>query len=304
MNLCGIQLEPAEAPIRVPVNEGYAFRKETADFSAELFIDLINRRLKAGACQYGDSAAFGAYLERIATANGLTKILLTVREGQWQPLFLRGFELEAINPFFFQGQPGFHLSKFLDPERRIPRRLEAEDEILNQARHASRPEPKPLPPGYRIATAGPDQTAELAGLFASVFATYPTPLNDPSYLEPRIAGGAGYRIISHRQTIVSAATLEIDAATGSAELTDCATLPEYRGQGLISFLIQALEEDATRLGVQSVYTIARALSPGINKAFARLGYGYGGRFVNNCDICGQFEDMNLWSKRIERSGPL
>ncbi|HCP15639.1 MAG TPA: putative beta-lysine N-acetyltransferase, partial [Peptococcaceae bacterium] len=27
-------------------------------------------------------------------------------------------------------------------------------------------------------------------------------------------------------------------------------------------------------------------------------YEYSGRLVNNCDICGGFEDMNIWVKRL------
>ena len=32
-----------------------------------------------------------------------------------------------------------------------------------------------------------------------------------------------------------------------------------------------------------------------------LGYEYSGRLVNNCDIYGQFEDMNIWVKLLEHN---
>jgi hypothetical protein len=68
----------------------------------------------------------------------------------------------------------------------------------------------------------------------------------------------------------------------------------------MSHLVQELEKEAISLGLITLYTIARSLSIGINGVFARFGFKYYGRFVNNCDICGQFQDMNLWSKPLKK----
>lgn len=36
----------------------------------------------------------------------------------------------------------------------------------------------------------------------------------------------------------------------------------------------------------------------MNRVLVQHGYAYSGRLVNNCDICGGFEDMNLWAKEL------
>jgi hypothetical protein len=34
----------------------------------------------------------------------------------------------------------------------------------------------------------------------------------------------------------------------------------------------------------------------MNIVFMRAGFEYCGRLINNCDIYGQYEDMNIWVK--------
>jgi hypothetical protein len=50
--------------------------------------------------------------------------------------------------------------------------------------------------------------------------------------------------------------------------------------------------------IKTAYTIARAASPGINITFARQGYRYGGRLINNTNISGRIESMNIWYKSM------
>jgi hypothetical protein len=45
-----------------------------------------------------------------------------------------------------------------------------------------------------------------------------------------------------------------------------------------------------------LYTIARAISVGMNITFARCGYDFGGTLVNNTQIAGRIESMNVWYK--------
>ncbi len=294
---CQIQVEPGEAMISVPVPQGFEYQKTVVDFSANLFIDLINNRVKVKSYLCWNFNAFNDYLEYIAATNNLSKTIIIAPESDWQQLFFLGYSLEAINPWFFQGKPGFHLSRFLTPERNTANFMREEDANLKQALRANQ-SLKSLSTGYQIRTADKNDIPGLIKLFSKVFKSYPTPLNNQVYLEKKLSDGTVFKIVKYEQEIVSAASLDIDSRTKSAELTDCATLPDFRGQGLMSHLITNLEAEAVRLGLFTVYTIARALSVGINTVFARHGYKYGGRFINNCDICGKFEDMNLWSKKL------
>jgi beta-lysine N6-acetyltransferase len=65
-------------------------------------------------------------------------------------------------------------------------------------------------------------------------------------------------------------------------------------------IIYSLEEDLKEKGFYIAYSLVRAVNPGINKALSKLEYEYGGRLINNCHICGGFEDMNVWVKKLEK----
>lgn len=71
----------------------------------------------------------------------------------------------------------------------------------------------------------------------------------------------------------------------------------------MSILLAALETDLRRLNYVCAYTLARAPSYGMNAAFHSLGYEFNGRMINNCDIYGDFEDMNLWVKDLRPAKP-
>ena len=51
---------------------------------------------------------------------------------------------------------------------------------------------------------------------------------------------------------------------GNAELTNCATLPEYRKHGFMKSLLIKLEEELQEKSIFCSYTIARSLSFGMN----------------------------------------
>ena len=293
-----LRLGPQEAPVWGSHQFGYRYSKEAPGFSAQIFIDLINNRIKVVRYQVEDFEDFCRYLQFVAGENDLTKILLTAGEKDWKGFFLRGYLLEALNPSYFAGQPAYHLSRFLSGERRNSSRWDEEERVLAAARQSST-QTEPLSEDYAIRMADESDISGLSSLFASVFSTYPVPVSDPDYLVKAMKNGSIFKIAVHEDKIISAASLEPQGTgTLSVELTDCATLPEHRGQGLMSHLVKELENDAARQGLITVFTIARAASAGISAVFAKQQYQYGGRFVNNCDICGSFEDMNLWSKRL------
>ena len=81
-------------------------------------------------------------------------------------------------------------------------------------------------------------------------------------------------------------------------MTDFAVLEKYRGNNLACHLLGAMEEKLPELGVKTAFTIARAKSFGMNITFAKSGYTYSGTLVNNTDISGQIESMNVWYKNI------
>jgi len=298
MTLCKIKVELGDETISVLKSRGYHYQKNNNSFSVDMFLDTINNRLKIKNYRCSNYDDCVNYLEHIAIENNLSKIIMVAQEADWKKLFVRGFVLEALHPTFFAGLPGFHVSKFIKNERRISLQWDIEEDVLKHVRYA-RPKIKPLTDEYMIRTATLSDIPALTGLFTTVFSTYPTPLNDADYWQKTLQGDSVFKLIVHHGEIVSAASIDVDRTAKNAELTDCATLRDYQGRGLMSHLVVALEAEAKRLELMTLYTIARATSMGINMVFARHRYNYYGRFINNCDICGQFENMNLWSKKID-----
>jgi putative beta-lysine N-acetyltransferase len=77
-------------------------------------------------------------------------------------------------------------------------------------------------------------------------------------------------------------------------MTDFATLPPHRKQGLARALLAHMDRCAADAGVRVSFTIARALSFGMNITFRRRGYRFGGTLINNTQIAGSLESMNVW----------
>ena len=107
-----------------------------------------------------------------------------------------------------------------------------------------------------------------------------------------------YAFIENAGRMVSCASAEINDRYHNAELTDCATITEAEGQGHMKSLLYFLEQKLKVIGIKCTYTIARAESLPMNKAFAQLGFIYGGRLIKNCVIYSGLEDMNVWYKSI------
>jgi len=150
-----------------------------------------------------------------------------------------------------------------------------------------------LPAGITIEYAQPEHCEDLARLFSKVFPTYPFPVSDPGYLKHTMDNGTCYITAWHNGELIAASSAETDRQQKNAEMTDFATLPIWRGHGLASCLLAQLESRLESEGYRCLYTIARSSSIGMNKVFAGAGYGFNGVLVNNCNISGDFEDMNV-----------
>lgn len=105
-----------------------------------------------------------------------------------------------------------------------------------------------------------------------------------------------YFAIWHNERIVALSSSEMDFGSKNTEMTDFATLPEYQGNNLAAYLLQEMEKSAKQNGVKTAYTIARGVSYGINTIFSRNGYRFSGTLINNTNICGCLESMNVWYK--------
>ena len=222
------------------------------------------------------------------------------------PVFQRaGYHEEARIPRFFRGrETGVFLGKYLDPRRargiRTARRREVLESALRRTAESTG-SPVRLPASYSWHSARLADAGEIALIYQAVFETYPFPIHDPEYVRRSMRAGIGYGCIQHHGKIVAVSAAEVSTIESVAEMTDFATLPEARGRRFARYLLTRMEEAMAERGILTAYTIARALSASMNKTFAATGYSYAGTLINNTQISGGLESMNVWYKPLRES---
>jgi len=238
--------------------------------------------------------------EALAKEHGYSKIFAKVPASAREVFAERGYTVEAIMPGFLNGrEDGYFFAKYLDPGRREPADADIIEDVLAAAlAHTDACRSCPLPPGFTIRPAGTEDAPALAALYGSVFETYPFPIHDPGYIRETMQSHIYYYCAVREGRIIAASSAETDRDSQSVEMTDFATHPSYRGMGLCSALLATMEGDMQTEGMRTAYTIARAAMYPINITFARVGYEFGGTLRNNTNICGSFESMNVWYKRL------
>lgn len=245
-----------------------------------------------------DLPALPARLDELAAQHGYTKIFAKVPAPHTAPFLHSGYRQEGAIPKFYDGriQAAF-LGKFINPAREIsPQRSEIE-RIITLAQSKNRMPAKPLPAPYRLRPAVENDAEALAELYRRVFASYPFPIHDPAYLIDTLKSHVCYCIAeTENGDIAAAASGEMDRENRNAEMTDFATHPDHLGRGLAVHLLRFMEPLMARNRIATLYTIARAVSPGMNITFAKCGYTFGGTLINNTQISGSIESMNLWYK--------
>lgn len=208
----------------------------------------------------------------------------------------RGFLNEAIVNSYFLGTDMFFMTKYFSSDRQKSLAWDKEELIIKTIlKQETESYQKDL---SNVSVASKDDCKNLADLYREVFPIYPTPLSDPNYLEQTMKDGTVYVFIGDQGKISSAASAETNSVYKNAELTDCASRQEAQGKGHMKKLLSKLEERLLYQGIRCLYTIARAESVGMNKAFHQLGYHYGGRLKKNLIIYSGLEDMNVWYKNV------
>jgi len=239
-------------------------------------------------------------LDKLGRDRGYSKIFAKVPARHLDHFKKHEYVTEALVPDLFgAGKEGAFVSRFLTTERSAMHhgdQISHNLELANQKRGAGIP--AAVSPVPNISLLGPDDAEEMSRVYAEVFPTYPFPIHDPEYLRQTMAENIAYYGIRDGDRIVALASAEMDPVALNVEMTDFATLPDALGNGYALVLLIHMERDMKRLGFRTAYTIARALSAGMNITFAKLSYDHGGTLVNNTNISGQIESMNVWHKAL------
>ena len=254
--------------------------------------------LKPGESAEGDLTL----MEQLARRHGYSKLFAKVSEDRQQEFLGAGYEIEARIPGTADGLDLIFCSRFLDPGRKCENFTEQSLKVIRTAGPKSAAvrdmdvSRRLADGGILVQVANRSDADDLAALYGSVFATYPFPIDDAEFIRHTMSGDTVYLLVRDtvKRRVLAAASAEISQSLAACEMTDFATLPEWRGLGIAGLLLQALERDVIDTGVRMAFTIARATSLGMNVVFAHRGYRYAGTLVNNTNIAGRIESMNVW----------
>jgi putative beta-lysine N-acetyltransferase len=239
-------------------------------------------------------------IEILAEGKGYSKIFGKVPESQKDIFGDHGYKLEAIIPgFFSDGQQVSFMGKFLDAERSRTTDADKAAAIIETALEGDTSgNPGNTPEDIDIRQCTTRDISEMVELYKKVFETYPFPIHDPDYIRHTMIHDVAYFGAFKGSSLVGLSSAEMDREDKNVEMTDFAVLPEYRGRDIAMYLLDEMENEMRQRLLNTAYTIARSLSHGMNITFAKLGYTYSGTLLNNTNISGGIESMNVWYKKI------
>ncbi|WP_346864944.1 putative beta-lysine N-acetyltransferase [Methanocalculus sp. MSAO_Arc2] len=243
-----------------------------------------------------------AWIEETLATERYTKVFAKVPAISAPEFRKEGFSVEAEIPGFFpDGDACLFMAKYTDPVRRKYNASAVSETLEISWQRAGTSHP-PLKEGFTIREAQVSDARSLAEIYASVFPSYPFPIDDPHYISDAIDGGeTRFFLLYDSDHLIAASSAELDFDAKTVEMTDFATLPAARGAGAAGALLAHMEDVVRADGFRLAYTISRGEEPAINILFARAGYRYAGTLPNNTQIGGGFESMNVWYKHL-RSG--
>lgn len=238
--------------------------------------------------------------EKISKDNHYSKIFVKV-PASVQPEFLdHGYRVEARIPGLYNGiEDGVFMAKYPDRSRRLGVDMDEIRTIIRESmKRAEKSSRSELPSGYVFRSCSPADADAVAGLYGETYESYPFPIMDAGYIRETMKDNFRYFSVRKGDDLVAVASTEMHAEEENVEMTDFATDSRHAGMNLAGHLLGWMEREIVDEGLKVAYTIARALSYPINITFARAGYRYGGTLLNNTNICGSFESMNVWFKTL------
>ena len=272
---------------------------QTTPHNVSYEVDEFNSRIKLIQYSRNDVEALLQHLEELAKEKDIGKVLIYANPEDISFFEELGFQREGEISGFFQGNPACILSRFLEEDRALQKDEEKKDEIVEMAERVKPIYQRPvLDPKYQLRHAVKEDAEQLAELYQLVFKTYPTPIHDPDFIRQCMDQDVYFTVITDGDRIVSAASADVFPHFQCAEITDCATHPDYRGNGLLSAIIYDLELRMKEIGIAHLFSLTRAVSTGMNMVIAKLDFEYKGRLIQNSQISGEFEDMNIWVKEL------
>jgi len=263
--------------------------------STVMMIDEINKRLVIRKYDRNAISKLIKQSQAVCLKHQLEKIWLWAFPEDTAVFLDSGYRLEGTLETSSFDKPSVSLAFYLTPSRKITPKKDEEDALLQQIMSSPLKSLPQLTTDYSIRLLHEEDCIAISALLSKVFATYPTPMDNPEYVKKLMREDCLFAGVFFFDRLVSLSSAYPEKDWNRCELTDCATLAEFRGLALTERLIGFLEQ-TLKDAPYTLYSLARSRSFGINRVFHKQGYQYRGRLLNNCDIYGGFEDMNLWVK--------
>ena len=266
------------------------------DYAFACTFDRFNERIRIDYYD-GNLLSITEHIRSIFTKE-YTKCIVKAQREHVSYFLSMGYTIEGMIEAYFSGSDAYLMTLYNADWRRNSLSWLEEDHLLAAVRSK---QATPLTEKPRMRRGTEVDAEALAILYKNVFAVYPTPMDNPKYIEKVMKNDTIFFLIEDKDVIVSAASAEINRTYKNAEMTDCATLSANRKAGTMRHLILALEQELLKEKIYYAYSIARSRSFGMNAVLYQLNYQYGGRLVNNVRIFSDWENMNLWSKPLIKS---
>lgn len=274
-----------------------ADRIETV-FGSKVQHGTINDRIYVLHLAPGDPNQLIFRLDQMANLYGYSKIFAKISAEHWQKFFSADYVKEAEIPLFFNGKKDcFFVSKFFKNRQETNENFSklhslARNDNTRSVGYCSKKDM------YNVEVCTSADAEELSLMYQQVFPSYPFPIFNPSYLSRIMSDEVTYYCIRVGGSIIATAAIESDHHGQHAEMTDFATLPEWRGKGLAESLLRHMGAVIDDSQIKTVYTIARASSYGMNRVFWKCGYTYSGLLINNTQISGSIQSMSVWYRHV------
>jgi putative beta-lysine N-acetyltransferase len=239
------------------------------------------------------------HIHELAMMRGYSKIFARVPATARVHFRQNDYRTEAVIPNFYNGrEDGHFMARYYQVDRMLDSDLEKVQAVMAACEKETWQQRQEIDQDleYRLATS--HDCIEMSELYRKIFKSYPFPIDDPEYLRRTMDENVIYGGIWKDKKLLALSSAEVDKKSANAEMTDFATHPDCRGRGLAGVLLQKLEKLLEEAGIKTCYTIARATSFGMNITFARNNYVFAGTLINNTQISGSLESMNVWYKRI------
>lgn len=239
-------------------------------------------------------------LDKIIKKHEYTKVFAKIPSSEKKIFLDKDYIVEASVPNFYKGiEDAYFMAKYYCVNRKKQKNEEKISKVLKlaQSKHENQ-SITPLNNVFQFRKTELSDANEMAKVYKTVFESYPFPIEDPKYIRKTMEENIVYFGVWHKEKLVALSSCEMDVDELNVEMTDFAVLPEYRGNKFAIYLLDRMEYAMKKRGIKTAYTIARSVSYGMNSTFARQGYKYTGTLIQNTNIAGDLESMNVWYKTL------